>query len=117
MVVTVYPDLRGVVVRYSDGRRLALNIDVVTKVRRCSRVTFQKMSRVLDVQMDVPVFGYRDVVRVIDDMVQVYSLQDGHGGWNDDMALVNYDRNTKRICSLPVLCCCFVFVFFFWSSL
>ena len=46
-------------------------------------------------QVDVPVFGYRDTVRVIDDMAQVHSLQDGHGGWNDDMALVRTFRGTS----------------------
>lgn len=30
-----------------------------------------------------------DVVKVIDDMSTVYSLQEGHGGWVDDMALVS----------------------------
>lgn len=29
-----------------------------------------------------------DVVRMIDDMSQVYKLQEGHGEWTDDMALV-----------------------------
>lgn len=43
-------------------------------------------------QVDVPVFHYGDVVRVLDDMVQVHSLQTGHGDWNDDMALVNILR-------------------------
>ena len=41
------------------------------------------------IQVDVPVFHYGDVVRILDDMVQVHSLQTGHGNWNDDMALVN----------------------------
>lgn len=43
-------------------------------------------------QVDVPVFHYGDVVRVLDNMVQVHSLQTGHGDWNDDMALVNILR-------------------------
>lgn len=38
--------------------------------------------------MDVPQFSVGDVVRVLDDMSQVNYLQDGHGGWTDDMALV-----------------------------
>lgn len=39
-------------------------------------------------QVDTPVFGYGDIVRISDDMVRVHSLQAGHGEWNDDMALV-----------------------------
>lgn len=39
-----------------------------------------------------------DVVRVIDDMVQVYHLQDGHGEWNDDMSLVR--KKGAHKCSL-----------------
>ena len=34
-------------------------------------------------------YGYRDVVRVIDDMAEVNSLQTDHGGWDDDIALVS----------------------------
>lgn len=41
-------------------------------------------------KVDVPFFQEGDVVRVIDDMVQVFSLQDGHGEWNDDMSLVSF---------------------------
>ena len=37
---------------------------------------------------DVPVFRHGDMVRMIDDMPEVYSLQMGHGEWNDDMCLV-----------------------------
>ena len=29
-----------------------------------------------------------DVVRVLDDIAEVNRLQEGHGGWNDDIALV-----------------------------
>ena len=53
------------------------------------------------IQVDVPVFHYGDVVRILDDMVQVHSLQTGHGDWNDDMALVNTLRiltNTDNQC-------------------
>ena len=39
--------------------------------------------------MDSHAFNNGDVVKVIDDMVLVHSLQSGHGGWNDDMALVS----------------------------
>lgn len=38
-------------------------------------------------KVDVPQFSVGDVVRVLDDMSQVNYLQDGHGGWTDDMAL------------------------------
>ena len=39
-------------------------------------------------QVDVPQFSVGDVVRMLDDMSEVHYLQDGHGGWTDDMALV-----------------------------
>lgn len=39
--------------------------------------------------MDVPRIVIGSVVRVLDDIAKVHELQDGHGGWNDDMALVN----------------------------
>ena len=29
-----------------------------------------------------------DVVRVVDDIAKVHTLQENHGGWVDDMALV-----------------------------
>lgn len=40
-------------------------------------------------QVDVPFLHRGDVVRMIDDMANVYSLQKGHGEWVDDMALVS----------------------------
>ena len=40
-------------------------------------------------QVDVPFLHRGDVVRMIDDMAKVYSLQKGHGEWVDDMALVS----------------------------
>ena len=40
------------------------------------------------VQVDLPVFEPGDVVRMISDMAEVYRLQQRHGEWNDDMALV-----------------------------
>ncbi len=52
-------------------------------------------------QVDVPLYGYRDIVRMIDDMVQVYSLQTDHGGWNDDMALVKRGRGREG--GMPLL--------------
>ena len=29
-----------------------------------------------------------DIVRVIDDLALAHQLQEGHGGWHDDIALV-----------------------------
>ena len=34
-------------------------------------------------------FECGDVVRMISDMAEAYRLQQGHGEWNDDMALVS----------------------------
>ncbi len=39
-----------------------------------------------------------DVVRLLDDMPQVYQLQNGHGEWNDDMALVCRERQSVCVC-------------------
>ena len=36
----------------------------------------------------MPSYEVGDVVRVIDDIAEVFRLQKGHGEWNDDMALV-----------------------------
>ena len=44
-------------------------------------------------------FKVNDVVRVINDISQVHSLQDGHGGWSDDMALVS-------VCVCVCVCIC-----------
>ena len=35
----------------------------------------------------VPQFSSGDVVRILDDIAAVHKLQEGHGGWVDDMAL------------------------------
>ena len=40
------------------------------------------------VQAEMPSFSSGDVVRMLGDMAEVYRLQQGHGDWNDDMALV-----------------------------
>ena len=37
----------------------------------------------------VPQFSSGDVVRILDDIATVHNLQEGHGGWVDDMALVS----------------------------
>ena len=39
-------------------------------------------------------FSKGDVIKVIDDMQMVYTLQESHGGWVDDMALV---RERERL--------------------
>ena len=41
------------------------------------------------VQVDIPLFEPGDVVRMISDIAEVYKLQQGHGEWSDDMALVS----------------------------
>ena len=38
--------------------------------------------------IQVEQFNTGDVVRVIDDIAKVHDLQENHGGWVDDMALV-----------------------------
>ena len=47
-------------------------------------------------QVDMPMLESGDVVRMISDMAEVYRLQQGHGEWNDDMALVSA---AKCVCS------------------
>ena len=37
----------------------------------------------------VPQYGTGDVVKILDDIAMVHDLQEGHGGWVDDMALVS----------------------------
>ena len=37
----------------------------------------------------VPQHSGGDVVRILDDIAVVHDLQEGHGGWVDDMALVS----------------------------
>ena len=37
---------------------------------------------------EVEQFHVGDVVRILDDIAKVHNLQDDHGGWVDDMALV-----------------------------
>lgn len=54
-------------VRYPNNRTWTLNVAAVTKVTQ---------------------FSVGDVVRIIDDIAMVHDLQEGHGGWVDDMALV-----------------------------
>ena len=56
------------------------------------------------VQQDLPSFEARDVVRVIDDIGEVFQLQKGHGEWSDDMALVRISLDT---CTLHLHACPF----------
>ena len=42
-------------------------------------------------------FYYGDVVRVLEDMVEVHQLQTGHGEWNDDMALVKHHPMSAKL--------------------
>ena len=49
-------------------------------------------------------FKVNDVVRVINDISQVHSLQDGHGGWSDDMALVS--SICMYVCMYVYVCVC-----------
>ena len=46
-------------------------------------------------QVEVPLYEVGDVVRVIDDIAEVFRLQKGHGEWADDIALV---------CNVLVMC-------------
>ena len=39
--------------------------------------------------IQVEQFNTGDVIRVIDDIARVHDLQENHGGWVDDMALVS----------------------------
>ena len=39
--------------------------------------------------IQIPQHSGGDVIRVLDDIATVHDLQEGHGGWVDDMALVN----------------------------
>ena len=55
-------------VRYPNNRTWTLNPASVTKVTQHS---------------------VGDVIRILDDISMVHNLQDGHGGWVDDMALVS----------------------------
>ena len=43
---------------------------------------------VLLVQVEMPVFECGDVVRMVSDIAEAYRLQQGHGDWNDEMAMV-----------------------------
>ena len=56
-------------VRYPSNRVWTLNPAAVTKVVQ---------------------FAVGDVIKIIDDIALVHDLQEDHGGWVDDMALVSY---------------------------
>lgn len=36
-----------------------------------------------------------DVVRIVDDIATVHNLQENHGGWVDDMALVSAEQSRE----------------------
>ena len=40
--------------------------------------------------LQVTHFSAGDVIRIVDDIATVHNLQENHGGWVDDMALVCY---------------------------
>lgn len=44
-------------------------------------------NQAMDRELGFHLFREGDVVRVLDDLAEVHRLQDGHGGWNDDIAL------------------------------
>ena len=50
------------------------------------------------VQVEMPEFECGDVVRMISDMAEAYRLQQGHGEWNDDLALVCVCTCTCTLC-------------------
>jgi hypothetical protein len=51
----------------------------------------------------VELFNTGDVIRVIDDIAKMHDLQENHGGWVDDMALVgNASTNTAMLCFVIV---------------
>ena len=59
--------------------------------------------------MEVPEFECGEVVRMISDIAEAYQLQQGHGEWNDDMALVG----RLTICLKAYICV--LYVLFVWS--
>ena len=50
----------------------------------------------------MPEFECGEVVRMISDIAEAYQLQQGHGEWNDDMALVG--DLVCLVCVLYVFC-------------
>ena len=71
--------------------------------------------------VQVELFNTGDVIRVIDDIAKVHDLQENHGGWVDDMALVgSASTNSAMLCS-GVDSLSLLFLFFFcctvsWSG-
>lgn len=57
-------------------------------------------------------FNTGDVIRVIDDIAKVHDLQENHGGWVDDMALVG-GNNSAMMCFVTAD----LFLFFLGSLL
>ena len=58
--------------------------------------------------MQVPTFSIGDTVRVISDEAEMRSLQEGHGGWVDDMRSVRMTYcaliNLRIIAMIKRLC-------------
>ena len=97
-------------VRYPNNTLLPVNTQAANKVctymyMSCDVYTQTYMYMYMHVnemyicdhmQVDMPMLESGDVVRMISDMAEVYRLQQGHGEWNDDMALVSA---AKCVCS------------------
>ena len=56
------------------------------------------------IQVDIPIYKFGDVVQVLEDIVEVQKLQKGHGGWNDDITMVNQQK--KKSVGMCVLGLC-----------
>lgn len=59
----------------------------------------------------MPEFECGEVVRMISDIAEAYQLQQGHGEWNDDMALVGDLCVIRLVCPVCVLYVVCVLVF------
>ena len=47
-------------------------------------------------------FSKGDVVRILDDLAKVHSLQENHGGWLDDMALVSDNKSILLVSDIII---------------
>ena len=70
--------------------------------------------------IQVELFNTGDVIRVIDDIAKVHDLQENHGGWVDDMALVgsvpiHRNNNYSAILCFVVDSLSLIFLIFFLS--
>lgn len=81
-------------VKYPNNRVWTMNSDTVVKVSgHCLLGKFQISVMICFTFVQVEHFKTGDVVRILDDIAKVHTLQENHGGWVDDMALVG-DNNT-----------------------